>query len=127
QSRGFDAVLLDHDSWRVKRAEWRCGLSPLQPQPSGTADGARYALKMGSFLLAHSALPRSRRFDLDRPPGFEAFDIVVVGSDEVWNLAHPWYGRYPLFFGDGIRPARLVSYAASFGSYVPEGGLGRDW
>jgi hypothetical protein len=55
------------------------------------------------------------------------FDIIVVGSDEVWNLTHPWYGGCRLFFGEGVSAKRLVSYAASFGNYDANGGLGKIW
>ena len=41
----------------------------------------------------------------------------MVGSDEVWNFRHPWYGSKPIFFGDGLNADRLVSYAASFGKF----------
>jgi hypothetical protein len=44
-----------------------------------------------------------------------ALDRIIVGSDEVWNLDHPWYGGAPAFFGQGIA-APLLSYAASFGN-----------
>jgi hypothetical protein len=57
----------------------------------------------------------------------ETFDLVVVGSDEVWNLSHPWYGGCALFFGDGIRARRLISYAASFGSHTAQEGLEPWW
>ena len=53
----------------------------------------------------------------------ESYDLVVVGSDEVWNLHHPWYGGCSLFYGDGINARRLVSYAASFGNYSAWNGL----
>src|SRR3546814_5805670 len=33
RQRGHDAVLLDHDSPLVNRAEWRCALQPLLPTP----------------------------------------------------------------------------------------------
>jgi hypothetical protein len=127
RSRGHDAVLLDHDSPRVNRAEWRCALRPLQPAPTPLADHPLYALKARKFFSAFAALPLSRRFDLDQPQGMELYDLVMVGSDEVWNLSHPWYAGYPLFFGDGLRAGRLVSYAASFGSYDASAGLERDW
>jgi hypothetical protein len=52
---------------------------------------------------------------------------VVVGSDEVWNLAHPWYSHKPLFYGEGLKTGRLFSYAASFGNYDAERGLDRFW
>jgi hypothetical protein len=52
---------------------------------------------------------------------------VVVGSDEVWNLAHPWYSHKALFYGEGLRTDRLLSYAASFGNYDSERGLDDYW
>jgi hypothetical protein len=57
----------------------------------------------------------------------EEYDLVIVGSDEVWNLSHPWYGYYPIFFGQGIRTKKLISYAASFGNYNPSWNLDQDW
>ena len=57
----------------------------------------------------------------------DAYDLVVVGSDEVWNLAHPWYRYCPLFYGDGLRTKRMISYAASFGNYQAAWGLEKDW
>ena len=45
-----------------------------------------------------------------------SYDLVLVGSDEVWNLRHPWYGGAPLFYGVGAPGRRLAAYAASFGN-----------
>lgn len=53
--------------------------------------------------------------------------MVVVGSDEVWNLSHPWFGGCSLFYGDGVRAERLISYAASFGNYDATWGLEPAW
>jgi polysaccharide pyruvyl transferase WcaK-like protein len=55
------------------------------------------------------------------------YDTIVIGSDEVWNLSHPWYGGKHLFYGVGLRPSRLVSYAASFGSYSCHWGIHDYW
>ena len=41
----------------------------------------------------------------------------------MWNFRHPWYGGQPLFFGEGVRADRLVSYAASFGNHDAADGL----
>lgn len=123
RAHGHDAVLLDHDSGRVNLAEWKCALRPVLPAAVPAADYPLYRTKIRKFFQAFSALPLSPRFSLDDSTGMEAFDVVVVGSDEVWNLSHPWYGGCALFFGDGIRARRLISYGASFGSYDPGGGL----
>ncbi|WP_243444795.1 polysaccharide pyruvyl transferase family protein [Sphingosinicella humi] len=127
RARGDDAVLLDHDSAKVNRAEWRCALRPLLPERTSRSDYRLYALKTRRFLGAFDALPRSARFRLDDPQGLERYDVVIVGSDEVWNLRHPWYGGRPLFYGAGLNVERLVSYAASFGNHDAADGLDGWW
>lgn len=127
RARGHDAALLDHESAAVNRAEWRCALAPALPVRSSPTDRAAYLAKTRKFLAAIAALPRSPRFDLDRPAKADAYDIVIVGSDEVWNLCHPWYGGTPVFYGEGLQTERLVSYAASFGNQDRAEGLERHW
>jgi polysaccharide pyruvyl transferase WcaK-like protein len=124
---GHDAVLLDHVSASVGRTEWRCALQPLLPTRSPRADIAAYAQKVRSFHRAIEALPLSRPFPLERPEAMDPFDLVIVGSDEVWNLTHPWYGGRPIFYGSGIPATRVASYAASFGNYDAEAGLALHW
>jgi hypothetical protein len=116
QRRGHRAVLLDHHARRVNRAEWRCALSPHLPFRTRPDDRRAYARKTRRFFAAFDQLPLSTRFDLDRPEEAEPHDLVLVGSDEVWNLWHPWYGRHPLFYGSGAPAPRLAAYAASFGN-----------
>ena len=43
RGRGHDAVLLDHRSVRVNRAEWKCALSPLLPAPTPPSEYPLYA------------------------------------------------------------------------------------
>lgn len=125
--RGWDTRLLDHRSRRAERAEWRCALSPLLPAPTTAQESRAYAAKARKFFAAVDALPRSAPFELDAPEKTAACDVVVVGSDEVWNLRHPWYAGCPLFFGEGLRSERLVAYAASFGNYDASAGLDSRW
>ena len=114
---GWDAVLMDHRSSQVDRAEWRCALSPV---PGDRGSREQYVRKARAFLEAFERLPQSRAFPLEDVPPV-GFDRVVVGSDEVWNLRHPWYGGRELFYGRGLD--RPISYAASFGNQDAEGGL----
>jgi hypothetical protein len=120
-------MLLDHDSCRVNRAEWRCALQPLLPAKSPQSDYSLYAAKARKFFEAVAALPLSKRFALENPAGMERCDLVIVGSDEVWNLRHPWYGGYPLFFGEGLSTGRIASYAASFGNQAGTNRLDPCW
>jgi hypothetical protein len=57
----------------------------------------------------------------------DKYDAIVVGSDEVWNFRHPWYGSEPIFFGDGLKAERLISYAASFGNHSAWDGIAPEW
>ncbi len=127
RARGHDAVLLDHYSRKVNRTEWRCAFQPVLPTPVPAADYPLYRRKIRKFFHAFAALPCSPYFALENPADMECYDLVVVGSDEVWNLAHPWYGGCALFWGHDVRAARLISYAASFGNYPASKGLEQWW
>lgn len=115
--RGHEAVVLNHQSRKVNLAEWKCALQPVLPTPVPKTDYPLYRQKVEKFFKAYFSLPFSAPFPLEDPSQMEEFDMVIVGSDEVWNLSHPWYGYYPIFYGEGIRAKRLISYAASFGNY----------
>lgn len=127
RSRGHDAVLLDHDSQSVRRAEWRCAFAPALPCRTPRADLPRYAAKVRRFLRAFDRLPRSPRFPLDDPARASEQDLVLIGSDEVWNFRHPWYGSKPIFFGQSLRAGRIAAYAASFGNHDARDGIHPDW
>lgn len=127
QARGHNASLLNHQSARVNIAEWKCAFKPVLPMEVPRSDLPLYRQKIENFLSCFKTLPLSAPFDLDSPSQMEDYDIVVVGSDEVWNLFHPWYGKYPVFYGENIKAKRIVSYAASFGNYPAMWGLDQNW
>lgn len=127
RARGLNAVLLDHQSARVDRAEWKNVFQPVRPRRTPRSDYPAYGRKARKFFDAFARLPLSRPFRLEAPDGMEPCDAIVVGSDEVWNLKHPWYAAYPLFFGDGLNAERVVSYAASFGCHDASWRLEAPW
>lgn len=126
-ARGHDAVILDHHSRRVNLSEWKCAYQPTLPIEVPCSDYPLYRKKIERFFEAFETLPLSPRFNLENPEEADSYDTVVVGSDEVWNLFHPWYGNRPLFYGDGLKTQHLFSYAASFGNYPASIGLNEDW
>ena len=127
RARGHDAELLDHDCAEVRLAEARCALQPKLPERTPRRELREYAEKARRFLAPIAALPLSRRFPLQEPASATAYDAIVVGSDEVWNFRHPWYGSKPIFFGDGLKTDRLVSYGASFGNHSAWDGIHPAW
>src|SRR5206468_11950867 len=96
RARGHDAELLDHDCRCIRRAEARCALQPKLPQHTPREELIDYAKKTRRFIDAIARLPMSRRFSLHEPGAAKNYDAIVVGSDEVWNFRHPWYGSKPI-------------------------------
>jgi hypothetical protein len=123
----YDAWILDHTSPAVDFAEWRVALRPTLPTPVPKEDIAAYVRKTRKFQREFERLPLSRSFSLDDLSRMEKFDTVVLGSDEVWNLQHPWFAEQPAFFGVGLRAERVIAYAASFGNYSCWKGIGSPW
>ncbi|RMX19080.1 polysaccharide pyruvyl transferase family protein [Legionella jordanis] len=127
RARGHDVLILDHDATTINLAEWKCAYRPTLPTPVDQSDYPLYREKIKQFFRAFELLPLSPKFNINQPQGMGDYDLVVVGSDEVWNLSHPWYGKLPIFFGEGIAAKRLISYAASFGNYSAWNGLDPYW
>jgi hypothetical protein len=127
RARGDDAVLLDYEDRDATLKEWRCAFQPLLPDRSARADQHLYGRKARKFQEAFARLPLSRRFPLQQPERMDHVDIAVVGSDEVWNLSHPWYGGATAFYGHALNADRVISYAASFGNYDAALGLNDYW
>ena len=127
RKRGHRAELLDHDCKCVRRAEVRCALQPKLPERTPRNEIRTYAKKTRRFIGAIADLPLSRSFSLHEPETVGEYDAILVGSDEVWNFRHPWYGSEPIFFGDGLKAGRLVSYAASFGNHSAWDGIHPAW
>lgn len=44
------------------------------------------------------------------------FDLIIVGSDIVWNFEWDFLGKDPIYFGHGIKSKKIISYAPSFGN-----------
>ena len=127
QAMGHEVEILDHESAIVNLREWKCAYRPILPTHVHESDFPLYREKIERFFDVFETMPLSARFPLDNPAVLEDYDMVVVGSDEVWNLSHPWYGGCPLFYGDGIPATHLISYAASFGNYNAGWGLPAEW
>src|SRR4051794_32812644 len=127
QARGHHAELLDHDCESVRRAEVACALQPELPRRTPRPFLKAYAAKARKFAEAVTSLPLSRRFSMHHPKRADEYDAIVVGSDEVWNFRHPWFGSKPIFFGEELRTERLVSYAASFGNHSAWDGIDPEW
>lgn len=127
QALGYQPELLDYHCDDATWAEMRCAFQPTLPARSSRDEMRHYGKKVRSFVEAISSMPLSPRFSLHEPALADDYDAIIVGSDEVWNLAHPWYGGKPIFYGVGMQTPRLISYAGSFGSYSCHWGIDEYW
>lgn len=80
--------------------------------------------KVLKFLKAHDNLHLSR-FVTSSGIKKLNYDLLVIGSDEVWNFKNPMFGCDLIYFGKDIVAKKKVSYAASFGAvgtsdFLPE-------
>ena len=46
------------------------------------------------------------------------YDIIIFGSDQIWNMNEKIYDRSKIFFGDFEFSGKRISYAASFGDSI---------
>jgi len=46
------------------------------------------------------------------------YDIIIFGSDQIWNLNDKIYDKSKIFFGDFKFEGKKISYAASFGDSI---------
>lgn len=73
----------------------------------------KYTLKL------HQRFNREFKSELGVKTGYDnqRFDVVVIGSDEVFNVAQiTWFGFSTQLFGDKLNASKVISYAGSFGA-----------
>lgn len=58
-----------------------------------------------------------RELGINLPNAKDHFDVVVIGSDEVFNIAQKtWFGFSPQLFGAELNTDKVITYAACFGA-----------
>lgn len=48
------------------------------------------------------------------------YDVIIVGSDELWNLENGSFKHYKQYFGHGLDNKLIISYAVSSNKVTPE-------
>lgn len=75
------------------------------------ADVRRWSFAADKTLNFARALSSYEVIGIDYP--FKSNDLLVFGSDEIWNLDRPDIANYPALWGSGITGGVRVSYAPS--------------
>ncbi|MEN2383780.1 MAG: polysaccharide pyruvyl transferase family protein [Gloeotrichia echinulata DEX184] len=120
QKHGYDVEFIDYRPksivWEQKKFLYpkRCLLNP-----SLILESTKKIITMNTFVEKHIKLSQ-KRFDNSKSlkEHKHAYDIVICGSDEIWNVNYGNRGLDTPYFLDFIsgKDARKVSYAPSFGS-----------
>ncbi len=72
--------------------------------------------KIIKFKKEISGLPASKFTSSINKIKFNNYDIIIVGSDIVWNYQWYFLGKDPIYFGKNVNVKKLIAYAPSCGS-----------
>lgn len=74
-------------------------------------------LKYYRFNMANKLLDLTPK--LKNVDALSKFDLIISGSDVIWNFKNRYFGKDPVFFGVGFN-AEKIAYAPSFGTISPD-------
>ena len=113
-SQGHACEIINYKSKGFTRRENSIFINYKHP-----IDTFRNLGKINKFKLARKEFHLSKRLFTKKDVEALVYDLVVIGSDEVWNWNNPLVGQDPVYFAEGLQAARIISYGASFGNTKP--------
>lgn len=75
----------------------------------------RIVKKIAVFKTYHKLLRKTKRYYTREELSTVNYDVIVVGSDQVWCYTKEWTGVDTPFFSGYLNTKKLVAYAASMG------------
>lgn len=115
---GIDVEVIDYRPRKAIKA-YRKHLFGLGTQKKDILSNAILSIKMGCFLNKYLKLSSKTIYDRELLNKFaDNYDLVICGSDEIWNINSSIRGFDSAFFLDFLDQTKTKksSYAASFGS-----------
>lgn len=110
KSKGYNVEIINYKNSTHWLAEYKAFLITKNPKILFSNIKKIFAFKkdqkqmnLGSFTKKASKIKKH-------------FDVIVVGSDIVWNYEWAFLGKDPIYFGYGLNTKKWISYAASFGN-----------
>ena len=115
QNLGHDAQIIDYTSPLHRFRPWRNLL--LHPKillsPRSWIESFQ---KNNAFSRCQKYLNKTVRIKTRKDLSREHFDVILIGSDIVWNYQDKRLGRDPVYFGHYLSTKRLAAYAPSCGA-----------
>ena len=81
--------------------------------------GRKNLNNLKKFLSYYDRLEHTERYDSKALKKAE-FDVVVLGSDIIWDYSISFFGNDRFLFGNDLNAKNILSYAASFGTSKKE-------
>lgn len=66
------------------------------------------------ILKAYRLFKGWKRFNIIKKVEYKNLDLIIYGSDEIWNMDNPYF-KDEFFFGTDIKDVRKMAYATSIG------------
>ena len=105
----------------VNQKHWRRNILHILHFRPGIDTLSTYAEKIRQlriFTEYERSIPRTRSVKTAKEIIDLKLDLIVLGSDEIWNLCGSGY--HPLKFGTGLENQRTIAYAPSVGAVTEE-------
>lgn len=110
KSKGYDVEIINYKNKTHWLAEYKEFLITKNPQRLVSNIKKIFAFKKDQKQMNLSS------FTKDATKIKENYDVIVVGSDIVWNYEWDFLGKDPVYFGQGLNSKKWISYAPSFGA-----------
>lgn len=75
----------------------------------------RILKKIAVFKSYHKLLRKTKRYYTREELAALHYDIIIVGSDQIWCYSKEWSGVDTPFFSDYLNAKKIIAYAASMG------------
>ena len=111
----------------VNQKHWRKNIIHILHFRPGIDTLSTYVEKirqLRTFTKYERSIPRTRSVKTAKEIIDLKLDLIVLGSDEIWNLCGSGY--HPLKFGTGLENQRTIAYAPSVGAVTEETAVPED-
>ena len=111
----------------VNQKHWRRNILHILHFRPGIDTLSTYVEKirqLRTFTKYERSIPRTRSVKTAKEIIDLKLDLIVLGSDEIWNLCGSGY--HPLKFGTGLENQRTIAYAPSVGAVTEETAVPED-
>lgn len=111
KSRGYDVEIINYKNSDHFWKEWAAFLLVKNPLLL-----YKNILKILKFKKAHKKFVMTS-FSIDYGKiNTKIYDVIIVGSDIVWNYEWDFLGQDPIYFGNYLEAKKIISYAPSCGA-----------